>query len=145
MLFKSLAIAATVLALAAPAPAETVEVQMLNKGADGEPMVFEPAFVHIAPGDTLQFVATDKSHNAESIDGMAPEGAASFTGKINEEVEITFDTEGFYGIKCKPHFAMGMVMVVKVGDADIPEDFLAGRIPPRAKQRFEAALEHASD
>ena len=38
-------------------------------------MVFEPAFVKIAPGDTVKFVSTDKGHNAEIIKGMLPEGA----------------------------------------------------------------------
>ena len=40
-------------------------------------MVFEPSFVKIAPGDTVRFVSTDKGHNAETIKGMLPEGAAS--------------------------------------------------------------------
>ncbi len=128
------------LALAGAGYAETIEVKMLNKGADGA-MVFEPAAVRLAPGDTIRFVATDKSHNAETIDGMLPEGAASFVGALNEEIEVTFDTPGFYGIRCKPHFAMGMVMVVAVGDeATAPESFLEGRLPRKAKERLEAAL-----
>ena len=44
---------------------------MLNKGAEGA-MVFEPALVKVAPGDTVKFVATDKGHNAETIKGMLP-------------------------------------------------------------------------
>ena len=59
---------ATSLALAAligtSAFAETFEVQMLNKGSDGERMVFEPAFIQAAPGDTVKFVAADRGHNA---------------------------------------------------------------------------------
>ena len=136
---------ATGLALAAlmsgAALAETIEVRMLNKGSDGERMVFEPAFVQAKPGDTIRFVATDKSHNAETIDGMMPDGAEGFAGKINEEIEITLDTDGVYGVMCKPHYAMGMVMTIAVGDVDVPEDFLEGRIPPKAKQRFEAQID----
>ena len=120
--------------------AETHEVQMLNKGEAGN-MVFEPDALSIAPGDTVKFIATDRSHNAETIKGMVPEGAEMFTGKINEEIEVTLETEGFYGIMCKPHFAMGMVMVIKVGsETAVPEDFLAGRLPPRAKGRIEEQL-----
>ncbi len=48
---------------------------MLNKGADGTTMVFEPALTKIAVGDTVTFVATDRGHNAETIPGMLPEGA----------------------------------------------------------------------
>ena len=120
--------------------AETFEVQMLNKGSDGERMVFEPAFIQAQPGDTIKFIATNKSHNAETNKGMVPEGAEGFKGKINEEIEVTLDVEGVYGVICKPHFAMGMVMTIAVGDVEAPEDFLAGRVPPNAKKRFEAQL-----
>ncbi|WP_299153658.1 pseudoazurin [uncultured Tateyamaria sp.] len=120
--------------------AETFDVQMLNKGSDGERMVFEPAFVQAAPGDTIRFTATDKGHNAEVNQGMLPEGAEAFKGKINEEIEVTLDVEGVYGVICKPHFAMGMVMTIAVGDAQVPGNFLEGRVPRRAKERFEAQL-----
>ncbi|OCW56332.1 pseudoazurin [Hoeflea olei] len=120
--------------------AETVEVRMLNKSGK-ETMVFEPAFVRIAKGDTIKFVPEDKGHNAESIDGMLPDGAEPFKGKLGKEVEVTFVTPGLYGVECKPHFAMGMVMTVAVGDVTAaPDDFLAGRIPPKAKKRFEDQL-----
>ena len=33
-------------------------------------MVYEPDFVAASPGDTITFIPTDKSHNAESINGM---------------------------------------------------------------------------
>ncbi len=120
--------------------AETFEVKMLNKGSDGERMVFEPAFVQAAPGDTIKFVPTDKAHNAELNKGMFPEGAEIFKGKINEEFEVVLDVEGVYGVICKPHFAMGMVMTIAVGDVEIPEDFLGGRVPKKAKARFEDQL-----
>ncbi len=120
--------------------AETFEVQMLNKGSDGERMVFEPAFIQAQPGDTIKFIAASKGHNAEVSKGMLPEGAEAFKGKINEEIEVTLDAEGVYGVICKPHFAMGMVMTIAVGDAGVPEDFFAGRVPPKAKARFEEQL-----
>jgi len=128
------------MALAGPAAAEMHEIKMLNRG-DAGPMIFEPSFIRIEPGDTVKFLATDPSHNAESIPGMLPEGAETFKGKINEEIEVTFDVEGVYGIKCLPHYAMGMVMTVAVGAVEAaPADFLEGRIPPRARQRFEEQL-----
>ena len=134
---SSLALAAL---MGGAAFAETFEVQMLNKGADGERMVFEPAFIQAQPGDTIKFIATDKGHNAEVNTGMLPDGAEAFKGKINEEIEVTLDTEGVYGVICKPHFAMGMVMIIAIGDADVPDDFFEGRVPPKAKERFDALL-----
>jgi len=120
--------------------AETFEVQMLNKGSDGERMVFEPAFVKAAAGDTIRFVATNKGHNAEINKGMLPEGADAFKGKINEEIEVTLDVEGVYGVICKPHYAMGMVMTIAVGDVAVADGYLEGRVPKKAKERFEAQL-----
>ena len=111
--------AAGLLALAAlgigAAGAAEVEVRMLNKGAAGA-MVFEPALVKIAPGDTVHFVATDKGHDVLSIDGMMPDGAQPFVGKISEDLTVTFTVPGVYGYKCKPHYGMGMVGLVVVGD-----------------------------
>lgn len=117
------------------------EVKMLNKGTDGD-MVFEPALTEIAVGDTVTFVPTDPSHNAESIKGMIPEGAEGFKGKINKEVKVTFDKAGVYGVKCLPHFAMGMVAMVVVGDDTSNLEAAKGvKAPKKAKERFDAIFE----
>ena len=100
-----LATAAVLAIMAGNAVAAEIEVKMLNKGAEGA-MVFEPALVKIAPGDTVRFVATDKGHNAESIKGMLPADATSFVGKNGEDVAVTFDKAGIYGVKCLPHYGM---------------------------------------
>ena len=120
--------------------AAEVEVRMLNKGAEGL-MVFEPALVRIEPGDTVKFVASDKSHNAETIKGMLPEGAMPFAGKMNEDVVVTFDKPGAYGVKCMPHYAMGMVALVVVGK---PDNLYAVKALPqsgKAKQIFAALFD----
>ena len=130
-----LAAAAAVLVLAGGARAAEVEVKLLNKGADGV-MVFEPAFVKIAPGDTVKFVSTDKGHNAESIKGMLPEGAAPFVGKNNEDIAVKFEQEGVYGIKCLPHYGMGMVAMVVVGNPGNIDQAKAVPQVGKAKQVF---------
>lgn len=127
-------------AMTGTAFAESYDVQMLNRGDAGN-MIFEPAFLRIAPGDTVTFLATDRGHNVQSIPEMTPEGAEGFEGRINEEIVVTFDTEGFYGVMCKPHYAMGMVMTIAVGDdVQAPDSFLEGRIPRGAKARFEEQI-----
>jgi pseudoazurin len=130
-----LAAAAAVLVLAGGARAAEVEVKLLNKGADGV-MVFEPAFVKIAPGDTVKFLSTDKGHNAESIKGMLPEGAASFVGKSNEDIAVKFEQEGVYGIKCLPHYGMGMVAMIVVGKPGNVDQAKAVPQVGKAKQVF---------
>ena len=131
-----LAAAAAVLVLAGGARAAEVEVKLLNKGADGAVMVFEPAFVKIAPGDTVKFVSTDKGHNAESIKGMLPEGAAPFVGKNNEDIAVKFEQEGVYGIKCLPHYGMGMVAMIVVGKPGNVDQAKAVPQVGKAKQVF---------
>ena len=71
MLPKLIAASLAALLLAPAAFAENFEVKMLNKGAEGA-MVFEPAFVKAAVGDTVTFVSTDKGHNVEAIADMLP-------------------------------------------------------------------------
>ena len=109
-----LATAAVLITIAGDAFGAEVEVKMLNKGAEGM-MVFEPALVKVAPGDTVKFVAADKGHNAETIKGMLPADATPFVGKNGEDVAVTFDKPGVYGVKCLPHYGMGMVAMVVVG------------------------------
>ena len=133
--FVSLSAAAALLALVLPASGAEFEVKMLNKGSAGA-MVFEPSLLKISPGDTVKFVATDKTHNAESIAGMMPEGAKRFAGKINEEVVVTFEQPGVYGIKCLPHYGMGMVAMIVVGTPANEEQAKAVTHPGRAKQIF---------
>jgi len=134
----ALAMAGTLL-LAAPSWAADHEITMLNKGADGEAMVFEPAFLKIAPGDTVNFVPTDKTHNAESVANMLPDGGETFKGKINDSVSVTFTVPGVYGVKCLPHYAMGMVALIQVGDdlANL-EKAKAVKHPGKARERMAA-------
>ncbi len=114
----SAALALATIAMA-PTAAEAREwqVKMLNKGSNGAPMQFEPAYIAVKPGDTVKFIPTDKGHNAESVAGMLPAGATPFKGKINEAIVVKFSKPGLYGYKCLPHTGMGMVGLVQVGAA----------------------------
>ena len=111
------AAAGLTVALAMPATAKTVEVKMLNKGTQGSFMVFEPAFVKIAPGDSVSFVPTDPAHDAVSLPDMTPAGAQPFAGKLGQPLTVKFTAEGLYGYKCVPHLSMGMVGLIQVGKA----------------------------
>tara|TARA_B100000780_G_C20925751_1_gene368959 strand:- start:225 stop:668 length:444 start_codon:yes stop_codon:yes gene_type:complete len=90
------------------------EVRMLNSGAEGF-MVFEPAVVKAAVGDTVTFKATDMAHNSASIEGMIPEGANSWNGAMSQDVTVTVNKEGVYVYQCTPHSMMAMVGVIQVG------------------------------
>lgn len=120
--------------------AENHEVHMLNKGERGA-MVFEPGFVKAAPGDTITFIPTDKSHNVEGIKGLLPEGVEPFRSKVNQQFVLTVEAPGLYALKCTPHFAMGMVALIQVGDGTSNYDAIAeARLPPGARKRMDEDL-----
>ncbi len=140
-LFAALFLAANC-AIVAPSVAAEVEVKMLNKGAEGL-MVFEPSLVKIAPGDTVHFVPTDKGHNVLSIDGMIPADAQPFQSKPGEEITVAFDKPGVYGYECKPHYGMGMVGLVVVGDPVNLAEAGAVKHKGKAQKKFEQLLQAA--
>ena len=123
--------------------AETYEVKMLNKGESGS-MVFEPAFLNVAVGDTVVFLPTDKGHNVQSIKGMLPDGVESFKSEMNAEYTLTLDQEGVYGIKCTPHYAMGMIGLIQVGAPVNLEEANGIKQKGKAKKRFPGLFEMVS-
>jgi pseudoazurin len=140
MRILQLAAAAVFTLAVAPAFAANFDVKMLNKGADGA-MVFEPALVNVAVGDTVTFLPTDKGHNAETMPEILPVGAEAFKGKMGEEIVVTFTAPGAYGIKCAPHLGMGMVGLVVVGDAPVDKAaILAVKLPKKPRERMEAMV-----
>ncbi|MCL6706928.1 pseudoazurin [Pseudomonas sp. R2.Fl] len=125
-----------------PALAADIEVKMLNKGSDGSPMVFEPAAIKAAVGDTITFVPTDKGHDAAYTKGMIPDGVELLEGKMNKEFRVTIDKEGAYVVKCTPHLGMGMIALVVVGEG-APANLDAiktGKLPKKARERLDAEL-----
>ena len=94
--------------------AEEHEIKMLNFSESG-PMVFEPGFLRVEPGDTVIFKPVDLAHNTETVSNMIPVGGQEWLGNINEEVRVTLTTEGVYVYQCTPHLILGMVGVIQVG------------------------------
>ncbi len=143
-IFRTIVAPAAALILASvamPATAKEIVVHMKNKGADGA-MVFEPGFVKAAPGDTIRFAPTDPSHNAETMANMLPAGATPVKGAMNKEMVLTVSKPGLYGVKCMPHYSMGMVALVQVGKptaADVTAA-KAVKLPPFAAKRMTAYL-----
>ncbi|UHS61982.1 pseudoazurin [Agrobacterium vaccinii] len=127
--------------LAFPALAADIEIRMLNKGSDGQAMVFEPAAVKANVGDTITFVPIDKGHDAAAIKGLIPDGVEEYKGKMNETLKVTVDKEGAYVFKCTPHMGMGMVALVVVGETPANlEAIKTGKLPKKARERLDAEL-----
>ena len=113
------------------------EVLMLNKGTDGKTMGFSPSFLLVEPGDTVTFIPVDKGHNAETILDMIPDAAQTWKGKTDEQFTVTLTVPGLYGFKCQPHFAMGMVGLIQVGnDRSNLTGIMNVRLPGKAAARM---------
>jgi len=139
MRISSLTVLLTTALLAPAALAETHEVKMLTRSPTAG-MVYDPDYLQIAPGDTVKFVATQSGHNAATLPAIWPEGVPTFMGKIDQEIEQTFTVPGLYGIQCTPHLAMGMVMLIQVGEPPAEAPALPASLPKRALDRMNAAL-----
>ena len=115
-------------------------VQMLNKSTvdKKQRMVFEPSIIKVNVGDTVRFVSKDPGHNSASLKGMLPKGAEKWKSRISKDFEITFDKDGTYGYICSPHYGLGMVGVVLVGDYKVNYDEAKKKTHRgRAKKRFK--------
>ena len=121
----------TAVLLAAAAHAAEHEIKMLDIGSDKAPMVFEPAVLKIAPGDTVTFVPTNKGHNVESK--LVPDGAEAFKSELDEKYSVKLDKEGVYIYVCPPHSMMNMVGVIQVGEAT-NMDAVNTRVPKLEKR-----------
>lgn len=132
-----LLVAGATLAMVGEAAAAEHRVEMLNRGPGGT-MVFSPAVVNARPGDTIRYVPTDPGHNAETIAGMLPAGVQATRGAMGREFVLRVTQPGIYGVKCAPHYSMGMVSLVRVGDGPnaAAAETAAGRAPGIARRRF---------
>lgn len=119
-------------------------IKMLNKGSDGRLMVFNPEFVIAQPGDTIRIVAADQGHSVETMPGMWPEGASPIKGKIGQEMVIALEQDGLYGLRCQPHYFMGMVAVVVVGKPQNLEQARSVKLTGKPKAAFQKLLERAA-
>jgi pseudoazurin len=134
---KLLSSVSLILALATPALAEDMTIDMLNKREDGAKMVYSEDIARIEVGDTITWVPTSKGHNVEFIAG--PDGwDAPRKSKLSKEVAITFDTPGVYLYQCTPHKTMGMIAIVVVGDGD--NDISKTKVKGKSKKKFKELL-----
>ncbi len=90
-------------------------VKMLNQGTGGV-MIFEPAVLKVAVGDSVTFESTDAAHNSASLPGMIPANAVPWNGQLSRDITVTLTEPGVYAYQCTPHSMMAMVGVIQVGD-----------------------------
>ena len=120
--------------------AEDMSIDMLNKRADGEKMVYSVDVAKINVGDTITWLPKSKGHNVHFIAG--PDGwELPKKSKNNKEVAITLDTPGVYLYQCTPHASMGMIALVIVGDdTSNIEAIQKAKVRGKSKKKLKALL-----
>ena len=141
---KLLITAALLIGSAVPAFAETIEIQLLNENEAGDRMVFSQELIRAEVGDVIRFIATDRSHNAQSVRNALPEGQEAFRGRMNQDVEYIVTETGLTAVVCQPHESMGMVALIVVGDdLSNAQDILDARIRGAGNDKIVALIEEA--
>ena len=120
-------------------------VEMLNKDADGNKMVYSQEIVEIGVGQIVKWIPTSKGHNVEII--AAPEGFdIPKKSKNSKEVEIQFGVPGIYYYWCTPHKGMGMIGLVVVGeDISNIDDIASAKAMGKSKKKLKALLEELNE
>ena len=118
-----------------------ITVEMLNKRADGQIMVYSEDISRIDVGDTITWVPTTKGHNVEFLAG--PDGwEAPKRSKMNKEYSYKFEIPGIYFYQCTPHKGMGMIALVVVGGNTSNKDAIAKvKVVAKAKKKLPQLIE----
>ena len=115
-------------------------VEMLNKDAGGNKMVYSQEIVEIGIGQIVKWIPTSKGHNVEIV--AAPEGfEIPKKSKNSKEVEIQFDIPGIYYYWCTPHKGMGMIgLVVVEGDISNIDDIADAKAMGKSKKKLKKLI-----
>ena len=138
--FKTLLIIASTSLFATSVHAADLSIDMLNKDANGNKMVYSTEVAKVAVGDTVTWLPASKGHNVEFIAG--PEGFDKpKKSKMNKEYSFTFNIPGVYLYQCTPHKGMGMIAMVVVGEDTSNKDAIAkAKVLGKSKKKLKTLL-----
>lgn len=121
--------------------AADMTIDMLNKNADGERMVYSTEVTKVAIGDTITWLPASKGHNVHFI--SAPDGIELVKSKMNKDFSFTFEKEGIYLYQCTPHKSMGMIGLVVVGEnTDNLDSVKKAKVVGKSKKKLKNLLEN---
>jgi len=117
-----------------------INVDMLNKRADGEKMVYAQDIIKVNKGDVVNWLPATKGHNVEFI--SVPKGVDKIKkSKLNKKFSYTFDVPGIYLYQCTPHKAMGMIgLVVVDGNVDNKAKIAKAKVLGKSKKKLKKLL-----
>ena len=138
--FKTLLTIASTSLFATSVYAADLSIDMLNKDADGNKMVYSNELAKVEVGDTITWLPASKGHNVEFIAG--PDGATlPKKSKNGKEVSVTFEVPGIYYYLCTPHKGMGMIGLVVVGGDTSNKDAISkAKALGKSKKKLKALL-----
>ena len=121
--------------------AADLTIDMLNKNADGERMVYSKEIARVAVGETITWLPASKGHNVHFI--SAPDGVDLIKSKMNKEFSFKFEKEGIYLYQCTPHKSMGMIALVIVGEnTDNIDSAKKAKVVGKSKKKLKKLLEN---
>ena len=124
--------------LSTPSLAADVTIEMLNKDADGNRMVYSQEIANIEVGDTVTWLPASKGHNVEMISSP---NDMKYKSKNGKEAKITFDTPGVYYYWCTPHKGMGMIgLVVVANDLSNIDAVASAKAIGKSKKKLKSLL-----
>ena len=127
------------LLMSTPAFAADMQIEMLNKDAEGNRQVYSEEVARIDVGDTITWVPTNKGHNIEMV---ASPNNMKLRSKNNKEVQVTFEEPGIYYYWCTPHKGMGMIgLVVVGGDTSNKDQIAKAKAIGKSKKKLKKLLE----
>ena len=138
---KKIILAVIILLYPIVSHAADITVEMLNKRADGQIMVYSQDISRIDVGDTITWVPTTKGHNVDFLAG--PDGwETPKRSKMNKEYSYKFEIPGIYFYQCTPHKGMGMIALVVVGGDTSNKDAIAKvKVVAKAKKKLQQLIE----
>lgn len=117
-----------------------IKVDMLNKRADGQKMVYSQDVLNVKSGDSVTWLPKTKGHNVEFI--KVPEGVKKIKkSKLNKEFTYKFEKSGIYLYQCTPHKAMGMIgLVIVDGDTSNKKAIAKAKVLGKSKKKLKKLL-----
>ena len=118
--------------------AADMTIEMLNKDAAGNKMVFSEEIARVNIGDTITWLPTTKGHNVEMI---ASPNDMKLKSKNGKEVKVSFEEAGIYYYWCTPHKGMGMIgLVVVGGDTSNKDQIAKAKAMGKSKKKLKKLL-----
>ncbi len=127
-----------------PKNGETVIIDVVSQIIDVsattsyEAFRFEPDYLKLKPGTIVRFQGSVGRHTVTSVAGMYPKGARPFEIRGKPTMDIPFNKEGVYGIRCRIHGRHGMAMLIVVGDPRVNlEKARSAKVGKKERVKFQ--------